>query len=216
MLIGKNISKSYGSLNVLNELQITVNKNEIVAIAGKSGSGKSTLLHILGTLDIADGGSIHIGDTDITKLGERDLARFRNQRIGFIFQFHHLLAEFTALENVCIPAYINGKEKSETEPKAKELLEYLGLGGRLDHKPSQLSGGEAQRVAIARALINDPEIVFADEPTGNLDDHTSEDLFELLLKLRRDYNQTFVLVTHSKEIAARCDRTLVLSNKQLA
>ncbi|MFT4568068.1 MAG: lipoprotein-releasing system ATP-binding protein [Saprospiraceae bacterium] len=216
MLVGKNISKSYGSLNVLNELQITVNKNEIVAIAGKSGSGKSTLLHILGTLDIADGGSIHIGDTDITKLSERDLARFRNQRIGFIFQFHHLLAEFTALENVCIPAYINGKEKIETEPKAKELLEYLGLGGRLDHKPSQLSGGEAQRVAIARALINDPEIVFADEPTGNLDDHTSEDLFELLLKLRRDYNQTFVLVTHSKEIAARCDRTLVLSNKQLA
>ncbi len=216
MLVGKNISKSYGSLNVLNELQITVNKNEIVAIAGKSGSGKSTLLHILGTLDIADGGSITIGDTDITKLSERDLARFRNQRIGFIFQFHHLLAEFTALENVCIPAYINGKEKEETEPKAKELLEYLGLGGRLEHKPSQLSGGEAQRVAIARALINDPEIVFADEPTGNLDDHTSEDLFELLLKLRRDYNQTFVLVTHSKEIAARCDRTLVLSNKQLA
>lgn len=216
MLIGKNISKSYGTLNVLEELQITVNKNEIVAIAGKSGSGKSTLLHILGTLDIADGGSIMIGDTDITKLNERDLARFRNQRIGFIFQFHHLLAEFTALENVCIPAYINGKEKSETEPKAKELLEYLGLGGRLEHKPSELSGGEAQRVAIARALINDPEIVFADEPTGNLDDHTSEDLFELLLKLRRDYNQTFVLVTHSKEIAARCDRTLILSNKQLA
>lgn len=216
MLVGKNISKSYGTLQVLEELQITVNKNEIVAIAGKSGSGKSTLLHILGTLDLADSGSIMIGDTDITRLSERELAQFRNQRIGFIFQFHHLLAEFTALENVCIPAYINGRSRADTEPKAIELLQYLGLGERLTHKPSQLSGGEAQRVAIARALINDPEIVFADEPTGNLDDHTSEDLFELLLKLRRDYKQTFVLVTHSKEIAARCDRTLVLSNKQLA
>ena len=216
MLVGKNISKTYGNLLVLNGLDISVNKNEIVAIVGKSGSGKSTLLHILGTLDMADSGSIQIGETDITGLNEIELARFRNRRIGFIFQFHHLLAEFTALENVCIPAYISGADKNSTEAKAKDLLEYLGLGDRLDHKPSQLSGGEQQRVAIARALINDPEIVFADEPTGNLDDHTSEDLFELLLKLRRDYNQTFVLVTHSKEIASRCDRTLVLSNKQLA
>lgn len=216
MLVGKNICKKYGDLLVLESLDITVNKNEIVAIVGKSGSGKSTLLHILGTLDAADSGSIVIGDTDITGLNEIEMARFRNQRIGFIFQFHHLLAEFTALENVCIPAYISGADKNPTEAKAKDLLQYLGLGERLDHKPSQLSGGEQQRVAIARALINDPEVVFADEPTGNLDDHTSEDLFELLLKLRRDYNQTFVLVTHSKDIASRCDRTLVLSNKQLA
>ncbi len=215
MLVGKNISKSYGNLNVLNTLNITVEKNEIVAISGKSGSGKSTLLHILGTLDVADEGSIYIGDTDVTTLGERDLARFRNQKIGFIFQFHHLLPEFTALENVCLPAYINGQSKEDTIPRATELLTYLGLAERLTHKPSELSGGEAQRVAIARALINNPEIVFADEPTGNLDDHTSEDLFELLLKLRKDYNQTFVLVTHSKEIAARCDRILVLRDKQL-
>jgi len=216
MLVGKNICKTYGKLIVLDGLDITVNKNEIVAIVGKSGSGKSTLLHILGTLDAADSGSIVIGNTDITALNEIELAKFRNQRIGFIFQFHHLLAEFTALENVCIPAYISGADKATTEAKATDLLKYLGLGDRLDHKPAQLSGGEQQRVAIARALINNPEVVFADEPTGNLDDHTSEDLFELLLKLRRDYNQTFVLVTHSKDIASRCDRTLVLSNKHLA
>ena len=216
MLVGKKICKKYGDLLVLESLDITVNKNEIVAIVGKSGSGKSTLLHILGTLDAADSGSITIGDTDVTGLNEIEIARFRNQKIGFIFQFHHLLAEFTALENVSIPAYINGADKQATQANATDLLQYLGLGERLDHKPSQLSGGEQQRVAIARALINDPEVVFADEPTGNLDDHTSEDLFELLLKLRRDYNQTFVLVTHSKDIASRCDRTLVLSNKQLA
>jgi len=184
MLQGQNIKKSYGTLSVLDGIDITIKKNEIAAIVGKSGSGKR--------------------------------AKFRNERIGFIFQFHHLLAEFTALENVCLPAYISGRDKATTEAKAKELLSYLGLADRLTHKPNQLSGGESQRVAIARSLINDPEIVFADEPTGNLDDHTSEDLFELLLKLRQDFNQTFVLVTHSKDIAARCDRTLTLSNKKLS
>jgi len=216
MLVGHNISKSYGTLEVLQNLDIEIKKNEIAAIVGKSGSGKSTLLHILGTLDAPDSGSIKISDTDITTLDDRELAHFRNQRIGFIFQFHHLLGEFTALENVCIPAYISGKSEKETEARGTELLTYLGLKDRLHHKPNQLSGGEQQRVAIARSLINNPDIVFADEPTGNLDDHTSEDLFQLLVRLREDYNQTFVLVTHSKDIADRCDRTLVLSNKQIA
>ena len=216
MLVGQNISKSYGDLDVLEDLNIEIKKNEIAAIVGKSGSGKSTLLHILGTLDAPDSGLIKIANTDITSLNERELAQFRNQRIGFIFQFHHLLGEFTALENVCIPAFINGANEKETVKKATELLSYLGLGERLHHKPNELSGGEQQRVAIARSLINNPDIVFADEPTGNLDDHTSEDLFELLLRLREDYKQTFVLVTHSKDIADRCDRTLVLSNKQLS
>ena len=215
MLEGRNISKSYGKVEVLQNLDIEIKKNEIAAIVGKSGSGKSTLLHILGTLDSPDNGSIQISDVDITSLNERELAQFRNEKIGFIFQFHHLLGEFTALENVCLPAYIGGKDKDQTMSKARELLTYLGLEDRIHHKPGELSGGEQQRVAIARSLINNPDIVFADEPTGNLDDNTSEDLFELLLKLRRDYNQTFVLVTHSKEIASRCDRTLVLSNKRL-
>lgn len=215
MLKGLNISKSYGNVKVLEGLDIEINKNEIAAIVGKSGSGKSTLLHILGTLDSPDEGSISISDTNITSLDENELARFRNERIGFIFQFHHLLGEFTALENVCLPAFIGGNDPEQTMKRAKELLNYLGLGHRTSHKPNELSGGEQQRVAIARSLINNPDIVFADEPTGNLDDHTSEDLFELLLKLRKDYNQTFVLVTHSKDIAERCDRTLVLSNKRL-
>lgn len=215
MLVAKNISKSYGDLQVLNSLDLEINQNEIAAIVGKSGSGKSTLLHILGTLDAPDTGDIQIGDTNITNLTANELANFRNQELGFIFQFHHLLAEFNALENVCIPAFINGDDSKETKERATELLTYLGLKDRLTHKPNQLSGGEQQRVAIARSLINNPKIVLADEPTGNLDDHTSEDLFQLMLKLRRDYNQTFVLVTHSKDIAERCDRTFVLSNKNL-
>ena len=216
MLVGRNISKSYGDVKVLEHLDIEINKNEIAAIVGKSGSGKSTLLHILGTLDSPDEGNITISNTDITTLDSNEIARFRNEKIGFIFQFHHLLGEFTALENVCLPAFIGGKDKEETERKANEILDYLGLAERKHHKPNELSGGEQQRVAIARSLINNPDIVFADEPTGNLDDHTSEDLFELLLKLRQDYNQTFVLVTHSKDIAERCDRTLVLSDKRLS
>lgn len=216
MLIGRNISKSYGDLVVLDQLDVEIKEHEIAAIVGKSGSGKSTLLHILGTLDVPDSGSIHLSGIETTTLNDKELARFRNERIGFIFQFHHLLAEFTALENVCIPAYINGTDEKETASRAKELLDYLGLSDRLDHKPNQMSGGEQQRVAIARALINRPDIVLADEPTGNLDDHTSEDLFDLLLQLRKDYGQTFVLVTHSQDIAKRCDRIFTLSNKQLA
>lgn len=216
MLIGKDISKSYGTLQVLNGIDINIQQNEIAAIVGKSGSGKSTLLHILGTLDQADSGSIVIGDVDITSLDPKSLAKFRNEKIGFIFQFHHLLGEFTALENVCLPAFIGGADKLKTEAKAKELLDYLGLSDRLTHKPNQLSGGEQQRVAIARALINEPAIVLADEPTGNLDDNTSEDLFEMLLRLRKDFNQTFVLVTHSKDIASRCDRVLTLTNRTLS
>lgn len=216
MLVGKKISKSYGDLKVLEDIDVIINKREIVAIVGKSGSGKSTLLHILGTLDNADSGLIDIDGTDITQLGKREIAHFRNTEIGFVFQFHHLLGEFTALENVCIPGYIGGMAKKKTESRAKELLSYLGLSERLDHKPNQLSGGEQQRVAIARALINEPKIVFADEPTGNLDDSTSQDLFELIQKLRNDFDQTFVLVTHSKEIAQRCDRTLTLTHKHLS
>ncbi len=215
MLQAQNISKSYGDLQVLSGLDISIKQKEIAAIVGKSGSGKSTLLHILGTLDQPDSGSIIIDGTDVTQLGQRELARFRNEKIGFIFQFHHLLNEFTALENVCMPAFIAGKSKSEVEGRAKELLGYLGLSDRITHKPGELSGGEQQRVAVARSLINQPKVVFADEPTGNLDDNTSEDLFEMILQLRADYDQTFVIVTHSKDIAARCDRTLTLSNKQI-
>ena len=215
MLVARNISKSYGTVQVLENLDIEIKRNEIAAIVGKSGSGKSTLLHILGTLDTPDDGSISISETNITSLDSNGLARFRNEKIGFIFQFHHLLGEFTALENVCLPAFIGGKDENEVRGRAEELLDYLGLKERMDHKPNQLSGGEQQRVAIARSLINKPDIVFADEPTGNLDDHTSEDLFELLLKLREDFDQTFVLVTHSKEIAKRCDRIMVLRNKKI-
>lgn len=215
MLRGVNISKSYGNLIVLDNVSIDVKKNEIAAIIGKSGSGKSTLLHILGTLDEPDLGEIIIKDIDVTKLSQKDLARFRNKHIGFIFQFHHLLAEFNAVENVCLPGYIYGLSRREAESKAKKLLEYLELGDRLHHKPGELSGGEQQRVAIARALINNPAIVFADEPTGNLDDSTSDNFFKLLLQMRNDFDQTIVIVTHSKEIAERCDRTLLLSNKHL-
>lgn len=215
MLRGQNISKSYGKLQVLENLNIEIKEKEIAAIVGKSGSGKSTLLHILGTLDQADFGEILIDGIDITKLSQKEMAQFRNEKIGFIFQFHHLLGEFTALENVCLPAFIAGIGKNDAESRAKELLGYLGMQDRLDHKPNELSGGEQQRVAVARSLINRPKIVFADEPTGNLDDNTSQDLFEMILQLRKDFNQTFVIVTHSKEIASRCDRTLTLSNKHI-
>lgn len=215
MLIGRGISKSYGELQVLNDLNIEIKEREIAAIVGKSGSGKSTLLHILGTLDVADQGEIIVDGTDVTKLSQKELAKFRNEKIGFIFQFHHLLSEFTALENVCLPAYIAGTKETVAKKRATELLGYLGLQDRLSHKPNELSGGEQQRVAVARSLINQPKIVFADEPTGNLDDNTSEDLFEMILQLRKDFNQTFVIVTHSKEIANRCDRTLTLINKNI-
>ncbi len=215
VLSANQISKSYGDLEVLKDLSMEILQSEIVAIVGKSGSGKSTLLHILGTLDSPDCGEVHIDDTQIIGMSAKEISKVRNEKIGFIFQFHHLLNEFTAVENVIIPALVKGVKRADAINKAEELLSYLGLSGRLNHKPSQLSGGEQQRVAVARALINDPKIIFADEPTGNLDDSTSEELFELIQKLRDDYKQTFVIVTHSKDIADKCDRILTLNNKKI-
>lgn len=215
VLSANHINKSYGTLEVLKNLSMEVLQSEIVAIVGKSGSGKSTLLHILGTLDTPDSGEVHIDGSQIIGMSAKEISKVRNEKIGFIFQFHHLLNEFTAVENVIIPALVQGLKRSNAIEKAEELLSYLGLSGRLNHKPSQLSGGEQQRVAVARALINDPKIIFADEPTGNLDDSTSEELFELIQKLRDDYKQTFVIVTHSKDIANKCDRILTLNNKNI-
>ena len=215
MLKVQNISKSYGSLKVLSDVSLEVSKGEIVSIVGKSGSGKTTLLHIIGTLDQADEGFVELNGKKITELSTKDLSSFRNDKLGFIFQFHHLLAEFSAVENVMIPALIGKKNEKEAKERAIELLKYLGLGERLEHKPGQLSGGEQQRVAIARSLINEPAIILADEPTGNLDDKISEDFFDLILKLRTDFNQTFIIVTHSKDLAAKCDRTLTLSQGKI-
>jgi len=215
MLKGSNIYKAYGDLQVLQGLDIEVKKAEILSIVGKSGSGKSTLLHILGSLDVPDSGSINLRDTDFTKLNPNELAEFRNKHIGFIFQFHHLLPEFTALENVCIPGYIQKADEKKVKENAKELLSYLGLSGRLTHKPNQLSGGEQQRVAVARALINQPEIIFADEPSGNLDEATSEELHNLLFRLKDEMKQTFVIVTHNNDLAAMSDRCLTLQDGKL-
>ena len=208
MIKATNIHKSYGNLPVLKGVDITIVPGEIVCIVGKSGAGKSTLLHILGTLDKADQGEVTINGTDVSKLSVKDLAHFRNQRIGFIFQFHHLLPEFTALENVCIPAFIKGTAESEARARAAELLDYLGLSGRLEHKPTQLSGGEQQRVAVARALMNRPAVIFADEPSGNLDSASSQELHQLIFQLRKDFNQTFLIVTHNKELSEMSDRTV--------
>ena len=216
VLSAQNISKSYGNLEVLKNLSLQIDRAEIAAIVGKSGSGKSTLLHILGTLDSPDNGQILIDQVEITGMSSKEISKVRNENIGFIFQFHHLLGEFSAKENVIIPALVKGTKKQVALQKAEELLNYLGLSDRMSHKPSQLSGGEQQRVAVARALINDPKIIFADEPTGNLDDSTSEELFKLIKQLRDDYQQTFVIVTHSKDIANQCDRVLTLSNKNIA
>lgn len=212
MISAKNIQKSYGDLKVLKGIDIHIDKGEIVSILGKSGAGKSTLLHILGTLDIADSGVLRINDVDVMALKSKEISSFRNANIGFVFQFHHLLGEFTALENVCIPAYIGGKTKMVAEKKAKELLDYLGLGERLQHKPSQLSGGEQQRVAVARALINDPCAIFADEPTGNLDSSTSSEIHQLFLTLSAEMNQTFIIVTHNEELAALSHRRYLIEN----
>ncbi len=212
MIIASGIKKFYGDLHVLKGIDLSISAGEIVSIVGKSGAGKSTLLHILGTLDRADSGKLSLNNQSIEALNEKDLAKFRNQHIGFVFQFHHLLQEFTALENVCIPAYINGIKPSVAEPRAKELLSYLGLSERIHHKPNQMSGGEAQRVAIARALINKPSIVFADEPTGNLDKANSELLHQLFLQLRKDFHYTFVIVTHNADLAALSDRIITLED----
>jgi lipoprotein-releasing system ATP-binding protein len=210
MIKAENITKTYGNLQVIKGVNLEVEKGEIVSITGSSGAGKSTLLHILGTLDQADGGSIQIDGQSVMELNDKALAAFRNKHIGFVFQFHHLLPEFTALENVCIPAFIAGISKSEAEKKAKELLEYLGLNDRIQHKPSEMSGGEQQRVAIARALINQPSIVFADEPSGNLDAKNSAELHDLFFDLRKHFNQTFVIVTHDPILADKADRKIVI------
>ncbi len=208
VLEARNIHKSFGSLHILKGINLSVARGEIVSIVGKSGSGKSTLLHILGTLDRADAGEVIICQTSLHQLPSSQLAAFRNQHIGFVFQFHHLLPEFTALENVCIPGFIQRRPAEAVRQRAAELLKYLGLGERLHHKPTELSGGEQQRVAVARALINQPDIVFADEPTGNLDSAASADLHNLIQQLRHDYGQTFVIVTHNYELAELSDRRL--------
>lgn len=206
MIEAKGIIKSYGNLQVLKGVDLEIEQGKIVSILGKSGAGKSTLLHILGTLDKPDGGVLTIGNTKVSEMSERQLAVFRNVNLGFVFQFHHLLDEFTALENVCIPAYIGKNDEKKTQTRAKELLSYLGLGDRMEHKPTQLSGGEQQRVAVARALINTPQVVLADEPTGNLDNTNSREMHELFLQLKKDFNQTFVIVTHNEELAEMSDK----------
>jgi lipoprotein-releasing system ATP-binding protein len=212
MISVKNVEKSYESLKVLRGVDLDIAQGEIVAIVGKSGAGKSTLLHILGTLDRADKGQVVINGKDISKLKNSQLAEFRNKNLGFIFQFHHLLPEFSALENVTMPALISGGNEAKAKKRAAELLDYLGLSARLTHKPTELSGGEAQRVAVARALMNNPAVVFADEPTGNLDSASSKDLHELLFKLRNDFKQTFVIVTHNDELAHLSDRILTMQD----
>ncbi|WP_224482873.1 ABC transporter ATP-binding protein [Robertkochia aurantiaca] len=213
MIQATNIHKSYGDLEVLKGVDINIGKGEIVSIVGASGAGKTTLLQILGTLDKPDdpaGCSIRINKQEVNRLNDKQLARFRNDHIGFIFQFHQLLPEFTALENVCLPAYIQKKSKAEAEARAKELLEFLGLANRIDHKPDALSGGEQQRVAVARALMNKPDVVFADEPSGNLDSEGAEKLHRLFFDLREQFGQTFVIVTHNRELADMADRKLVM------
>ncbi|HVW97369.1 MAG TPA: ABC transporter ATP-binding protein [Mucilaginibacter sp.] len=210
MLKAENIHKSYGQLRILKGVDFEVGQGEIVTIVGASGAGKSTLLNILGTLDRPDGGKLFIDDVEVSGLSNKNLSTFRNQRIGFIFQFHHLLGEFDAIENVCIPAFIAGTARKTAEARATELLHLLGLGDRLNHKPNQLSGGEQQRVAVARALINSPSIIFADEPSGNLDSANSLELHELFIRLRKEFNQTFVIVTHNQDLADMSDRTVFM------
>jgi lipoprotein-releasing system ATP-binding protein len=212
MLTAKGIYKRYGHLTVLKGVDIEINAGEIVSIVGSSGAGKSTLLHILGTLDKADKGQIVLNGQHLELLNGKKLAAFRNKQIGFVFQFHHLLPEFSALENVCIPGWIAGEKKKEVVIKATELLKTLGLANRLENKPQQLSGGEQQRVAVARALINSPSIVMADEPTGNLDSTHAKELHQLFIELRNKFNQTFLIVTHNEELAKMSDRTLMMKD----
>lgn len=212
MISAKKIHKYYDQLHVLKGVDLEVQKGEIVSIVGASGAGKTTLLQIIGTLDGFSEGELVIANTDIANLNRRALAKFRNENLGFIFQFHQLLPEFTALENVCIPAFIKKTPKAEAEQRAKELLAFLGLTDREDHKPNELSGGEQQRVAVARALINSPSIILADEPSGNLDTESAENLHNLFFKLRDEFGQTFVIVTHNEELAAMADRKLVMQD----
>ena len=215
MIIARNIFRNYDTLQVLKGVSLHIQKSEIVSIVGASGAGKTTLLQILGTLDNPnknENTSLEINGKQILKMDDKLLSKFRNEHLGFIFQFHQLLPEFTALENVCIPAYIAGKEKKATETEAKRLLEYLGLSHRINHKPNELSGGEQQRVAVARALINKPAVIFADEPSGNLDSASAENLHELFFKLRDEFGQTFVIVTHNESLANMADRKLSMAD----
>jgi lipoprotein-releasing system ATP-binding protein len=215
MLTCKQITKRYGSLEVLKGVDLQISKGEIVSLVGSSGAGKSTLLHILGTLDEADGGQVWLNNVQVNQLKGDELAGFRNRHIGFVFQFHHLLPEFTALENVCIPGWLGAKKKKEVEVRAIELLKMLGLSDRMQNKPSELSGGEQQRVAVARALINNPDIIMADEPTGNLDSTHARELHQLFFELRKQFNQTFLIVTHNEELAAQCDRTVHMKDGRI-
>ncbi|WP_267739698.1 ABC transporter ATP-binding protein [Myroides injenensis] len=218
MIKAKNIYKKYNQLEVLKGVNLHIKEGEVISIVGASGAGKTTLLQILGTLDkptINDQTSLHINGIDVLKLKDSELSKFRNLHLGFIFQFHQLLPEFTALENVCIPAFIANKDKNEAEKEAKKLLEYLGLSHRINHYPSELSGGEQQRVAVARALINKPKVIFADEPSGNLDTASAENLHQLFFKLRDEFGQTFVIVTHNEELADMADRKLIMVDGQI-
>lgn len=208
MIQAQQIEKSYGSLKVLKGVNLEIQQGEIVSIMGDSGAGKTTLLQILGTLENPDNGLLNINGEDVFKLSQKKLSKFRNEHIGFVFQFHHLLPEFTALENVCIPGYIGKRPKPEVESRAKELLDFLGLKDRMIHKPSAMSGGEQQRVAVARALINNPSVILADEPTGNLDSKNAEELHRLFFEIRKEFNNTFVVITHNPELANLADRKL--------
>ncbi|MBE7441619.1 MAG: ABC transporter ATP-binding protein [Flavobacteriales bacterium] len=212
MIVIENIHKSYGNLEVLKGVYLTIEQGKVISIVGASGAGKSTLLQIIGTLDKPNTGSLKINDIDVFGLKDKELSLFRNKNIGFVFQFHHLLPEFTALENVCIPAFINKTPKPEAEKRAIELLTSLGLKDRIHHKPSELSGGEAQRVAVCRALINNPAVILADEPSGNLDSNSAKELHELFFKLREEFNQTFIIVTHNEELANMADQKLVMKD----
>ena len=215
MLIAKNINKNYGNLQVLKGIDLEINQGEIISIVGASGAGKTTLLQILGTLDKADSGEVLLNGVDYSLLKDKELAKFRNEKISFIFQFHNLMPEFTALENVCLPAWIGGKSSEETSKKAEELLALLGLKDRAKHFPSELSGGEQQRVAVARALINSPLVVFADEPSGNLDSRNAEELHQMFFELRKQFNQTFVIITHNEHLADMADRKLVMQDGKI-
>ena len=215
MLKAKGIYKSYGTLQVLKGVDISISKGEIVSISGSSGAGKSTLLHILGTLDSADSGEIFLENKKVSSLSGKDLANFRNEHIGFVFQFHHLLPEFSAIENICVPGWIAGKKSKDLTKRAYDLLELLNLRDRADHKPGELSGGEQQRVAVARALINNPSIVMADEPTGNLDSANAKELHNLFIDLRERFQQTFLIVTHNEELAQLSDRILHMKDGKM-
>ncbi|MDG1724411.1 MAG: ABC transporter ATP-binding protein [Bacteroidia bacterium] len=215
MIIGKDLSKNYGSLTVLKSVNISIKKGEILGITGPSGAGKSTLLQILSTLDFAEKGSLEFDGKDLLSFSSKKIAKFRNENIGFIFQFHHLLPEFTAIENICMPALISGLEKKDAEEKALKLLKTLGLEHRSNHKPNELSGGEQQRVSVARALINNPSVIFADEPSGNLDTENARDLHQLFHRLRDEYGQTFIIVTHNQELANMADRVIEMKDGQI-